>query len=102
MLASSIFLSLHAAGIDGAAAYILARLRESGPLHPADLVGEQKLTRNEASRRLRDLRKKNLIQRLPARGDHDGRSLPYELTDAGRALILPAAAADQDKKLAAV
>lgn len=91
MLPSSTFLSLHAAGIDGAAAYVLARLKESGPLHPADLVGDEKLNRNEASRRLRDLRKKNLIQRMPGKGDHDGRSLPYELTTEGRAFISPTA-----------
>ncbi len=92
MFSSSTCLALHASSIDGAAAYILARLNEEGPLHPAEVIGEAKLSRNEASRRLRDLRKKGLIQRMPGKPDHDGRSLPYELTDKGRSFICQATA----------
>jgi DNA-binding MarR family transcriptional regulator len=82
---------------------VLATLRRSGRLTPAELMKSSMVTSGAITQRLDRLEERGLVTRTPNLSD--GRGVHVDLTDEGRALIdaaLPSHVATEERLLASL
>jgi DNA-binding MarR family transcriptional regulator len=90
-------------GLDRSSFDVLATLRRSGRLTPAELMRSSMVTSGAVTQRLDRLEERGLVTRTP--NSADGRGVHVDLTADGRALIdqaLPSHVATEERLLAAL